>query len=143
MTTLRDWFHRMKGRGEPGIAEAPPGLWAFWPYDRFPYLLAGEVLEQLPDGRVKVKGYSGMIFTPVYMASGRAGEKMALEVRRVSAAYRIHEECARNGAGNAAHRHLKAAGLPDGALGKLRQTGWQGSAYEELFAQQLGQERAL
>lgn len=118
-------------------SRTPPKLWAFWPYDRFPYILAGEVLEQMPDGRVKVKGYSGMIFAPVYIASGRAGENMARELRRVSEAYRIHEECARNGAGNAAFAHLEAAGLPACALGKLKRTGWQGQAYEDLFRRKL------
>lgn len=138
-----DWLRRAMARGEPGLPATPAGLWAFWPYDRFPYLLSGEVVEQLPDGRVKVKGYTGMVFTPVYMASGAAGERMSREVRRVSAAYRIHEECARNGAGTAAYRHLELAGLPPGALGKLKRTGWQGSAYEELFEQQIKQERVV
>ncbi len=115
-------------------------LWAFWSYDRFPYMLAGEVSEQLADGRVKVKNYTGMIFTPVYMASGEAGVRMAREVRRVSNAYRVHEECARNGAGNAAHAHLRSVGFPEGALLRLQRTGWQGSAYEELFAQQIKRE---
>jgi hypothetical protein len=124
-------------------ADAPPRLWAFWSYDQFPYLLAGEVLDQTPDGQVKVKGYGGMTFTPVYMASGRAGEKMALEVRCMSAAYRRHVGLARNAAGNAAHHHLSAAGFPEGALSKLRRTGWQSSAYEELFEQQLRQEQTL
>lgn len=120
-----------------------PTLWAFWSYDRFPYMLSGKVVEQLGDGRVKVEGYTGMIFKPLYMASGEAGARMNLEVRRVAAAYRIHQECARNGAGTAAFKHLELAGFPVGILGKLKRMGWQGSAYEELFDQQIRQERAI
>lgn len=140
MTAMADWLRRAMGRGEPGVV-GPLALWAFWPYDRFPYLLSGKVTEQLEDGRVKVEGYTGMLFKPVFLSSGAAGEKLSREVRRVAEAYRIHEECARNGAGNAAHEHLLAAGLPPGALMKMKQTGWQGSAYEELFKRQLAGER--
>lgn len=135
---MRNMFRRMRAVAEP----VPPlALWAFWPYDQFPFLLSGKVVSQLEDGRVKVEGYSGMVFKPVYLASGAAGERLHREVRRVRAAYQIHEECARNGAGQVAHEHLLAAGLPEGALGKLRRTGWQGEAYQDLFRRQLREER--
>lgn len=133
------WLRDAMSRGEPGVV-GPLALWAFWPYDQFPFLLSGEVVEQLEDGRVKVKGYTGMVFRPVYLASGAAGKRLDLELRRVRAAWAIHEECARNGAGNAAFAHLEAAGLPASALGKLKRTGWQGQAYEDLFRRQLAQE---
>lgn len=136
----RAWVKPMfRGRRPEGTIK-PLALWAFWPYDRFPYLLSGRVLEQTDEGKVKVEGYNGMVFRPVFLASGASGERLHNEVRRVAAAYRIHEECARNGAGNAAHEHLLKAGLPPGALMKLKQTGWQGSAYEELFRAQIKQE---
>lgn len=134
------WMRGAMARGEPGVLE-PLALWAFWPYDRFPYLLSGRVVEQLDDGRVKVEGYTGMVFRPAFLSSGAAGERLHREVRRVAAAWRIHEECARNGAGQAAHDHLLKAGLPAGALGKLVRTGWQGEAYQDLFRRQLEQER--
>lgn len=134
------WLRDAMSRGEPGVL-GPLALWAFWPYDRFLYLLSGRVSEQLEDGRVKVEGYTGMLFKPVYLASGAAGERLHREVGRVSAAYRIHEECARNGAGQVAAEVLGKAGLPPGALTKLVQTGWQGEAYQDLFRRQLREER--
>ena len=133
------WLKGAMARGEPGMLE-PLALWAFWPYDCFPYLLSGRVLEQTDEGKVRVEGYTGMVFKPVFLASGASGERLHREVRRVAAAYRIHEECARNGAGQVAHEHLLAAGLPPGALMKLQRTGWQGEAYQDLFRRQLGQE---
>ncbi len=36
---MMKWLRDAMGRGEPGVVEAPPGLWAFWPYDQFPFLL--------------------------------------------------------------------------------------------------------
>lgn len=134
------WLGRVSGR-EKADPVPPLALWAFWPYDRFPYLLSGRVKEQLDDGRVKVEGYTGMLFKPVYLASGAAGERLHREVGRVSAAYHIHEECARNGAGQVAAEVLGKAGLPPGALTKLIQTGWQGEAYQDLFRRQLREER--
>ncbi len=125
-------------RAEP---VGPLKLWAFWPYDQFPFLLSGKVSEQLEDGRVKVEGYTGMVFRPVYLASGGAGERLDRELRRVREAYRIHEECARNGAGQVAQEHLVNAGLPREVLGKLVRTGWQGEAYQDLFRRQLREER--
>lgn len=62
----------------------PPGLWAFCPLDQFPFLLSGEVLEQLADGRVRVKGYAGMVFWPVYLASGAAGKRLDRELRQLA-----------------------------------------------------------
>lgn len=135
------WLKGAMARGEPGRLE-PLKLWAFWRYDRFPYVLSGVVEEQLEDGRVKVRGYTGMVFRPLYLASGAAGERLDREVRRVSAAYRIHEECARNGAGEVAAEMLEAAGLPVDGL-PLRRTGWQGSAYQDLFRKQVKQEENM
>lgn len=134
---MRNLFRRMRAVAEP---VAPLALWAFWPYDQFPFLLSGKVVEQLDDGRVKVEGYTGMVFRPVYLASGGAGERLHRELRRVRAAYQIHEECARNGAGVVAHEHLARAGLPKEVLGKLVRTGWQGEAYQDLFRRQVAQE---
>lgn len=78
MTTLRDWFHRMKGR------RGPLKVWAFCPLDQFPFLLSGELVEQLDDGRVRVKGYAGMVFWPVYLASGAAGKRLDRELRQLA-----------------------------------------------------------
>lgn len=35
----------------------------FWNYDRYPYMLGGELTEAFPDGSFKVKGYETMTFS--------------------------------------------------------------------------------
>lgn len=35
----------------------------FWNYDRYPYMLGGELTETFPDGSFKVKGYETMTFS--------------------------------------------------------------------------------
>jgi len=114
-------------------------LWAFWKYDAYPFFLSEIVLEQDDKGRVKVQGYSGW-FRPFYLARGKHGEEIHKLGKRLRAAYRIHQECARNAAGNVAAMVLRDAGLPITTLG-LERTGWQGEAYRELFEEQLKQEQ--
>lgn len=133
-------FHeRMRPHLKP-LAAPPPANWAFWKYDQFPYFLSAKVRVQHPEGQVEVEGYSGMRFRPFYMATGQHGEDLHKLGKRLSAAYRIHQECARNAAGNYADELLTAAGLPTSGLG-LRRTGWQGDAYKDIFKRQMEQEQ--
>lgn len=126
----------------PGIAypKEQPVWWAFWPYDSYPYLLSGEVGSFENEGKVTVKGYSGMVFKPVYLTQGDYGLKLHLLVRKLRAAYSIHHESAVNAAQTVGRAMLLEAGMPEGAVMK-ENTGWQGAAYQQLFRQQLGMER--
>lgn len=117
-----------------------PTLWAFWKYDRFPGFRSGKVVEQRSDGKVKVEGYSNMVFPIFYLASGEHGENLHKLGQKLSEAYRIHEQCLRNSAGRVAARELTNAGLPIASL-NLEQTGWHGEAYETLFRKQLELEK--
>lgn len=51
-------------------------LYAFWHYD-YVTVLHGEVLDFTPEGRVKVKGYDGMAFTPLRILPLAEGKKVA------------------------------------------------------------------
>jgi hypothetical protein len=62
-------------------------LYAFWRYDRFPYLLGSEVDKVLDSGAVKVKGYGGACFKPVKILPLDAGKEMHEELERLERAY--------------------------------------------------------
>lgn len=51
-------------------------LFAFWEYDKFPYVLGSEVLDMRPDGRVEVKGYAGFAFKPIKLLPLAAGREL-------------------------------------------------------------------
>ena len=75
---MMKWLRDALGR------RGPLKVWAFCPLDQFPFLLSGELVEQLDDGRVRVKGYTGMVFWPVYLASGAAGKRLDRELRQLA-----------------------------------------------------------
>ena len=51
-------------------------FFAFWEYDQFPYLIGSEILKMLENGKVKVKGYPGYAFTPVFIVPIETGKKI-------------------------------------------------------------------
>ncbi len=120
--------------------EEPAEFWAFWSYDRFPYVLSGKVSTFLPDGRVKVLAYTGMTFTPLYLARGDHGARLHRKLHRLRAAWQVHEEFSRNAA-----RVVAAEALADDYFPPIPAlsggTGWIGDAYVELFRRQLEQEK--
>lgn len=63
-------------------------LFAFWEYDLYPYLLGAEIVEMLDSGRVKAKGYDGMIFTPVLIVPVATGRKIREKLQRLKDRYR-------------------------------------------------------
>ena len=132
-------FERFKRSTKALAVEPVPPLelWTCWSYDKFPYLLSGKVKNQLLDGWVEVEGYSGMKFKPLYMATGAAGKKMDQEIKHIRSTYRLHQELARNAAGQVAKSYLKNAGIPEQILHKLTKSGFQGMAYQELFTRLL------
>lgn len=113
--------------------------WAFWHHDEFPYFKCGVVEGFSEDGqRAKVNGKEVAYF---YLAIGERGRELHDIHRLLVSQYRIHMECARNSAGNAAHAILTDMGFP--TVAKLRQNGYQGSAYRDLFARQLPEKLAV
>lgn len=50
---------------------------AFWSYEKFPYLLHANVIEEAPEGRVKVEGYGSMQVKPKYLLPRAHGAKVA------------------------------------------------------------------
>lgn len=64
-------------------------LYAIWRYDLFPYYLGGEVAQVLDSGRIKAKGYGGMIFAPVKLLPAPAGRAL---MERLNALDREHSK---------------------------------------------------
>ena len=60
-------------------------LYAFWKYDRPPYLLGGEV-EEVKDNMVRVKGYTGW-FRTVKIVPLEKGIKLQKKLNKAKAKY--------------------------------------------------------
>lgn len=65
----------------------PQALYAFWKYDHYPYHLGGELIQVLDSGRVRVKGYDGMTFTPIKIVPFEIGQKIKAELDKLRAAH--------------------------------------------------------
>lgn len=61
-------------------------LYAFWRYDRFPFVLGGEVLGIDDEGFVHVRGYDGMRFRPLKIVTAAAGERINESLESLRAA---------------------------------------------------------
>lgn len=58
-----------------------PQLYAFWRYDRFPYVLGGEIVRWREDGAVETKGFGpGQWFHPIKILPVEAGKKLRAEL---------------------------------------------------------------
>ena len=51
-------------------------LFAFWRYDKFPYLLGGRVAKFHAKGRIEAKGYQGYSFHPILLVVNEEGEQL-------------------------------------------------------------------
>lgn len=77
-----------------------PGDWAFWSYDRFPYVLSGQIKEVRKDGVVFCTTYDGMGFRPFHTERGEEGMFMhnalqRLEAKMNEAKRNVHDDMAR------------------------------------------------
>lgn len=63
----------------------PGGLWAFWRYDLFPYLLGGRVTKSYASGTVKVEGYGDHTFRPKMLLLGKEGEELCDKLKALTA----------------------------------------------------------
>jgi hypothetical protein len=56
------------------FSTTPAGLYAFWPYDQFPFLCSGPVTHMASDGRVYTENFGrGFAFQPVKLLPIDAG----------------------------------------------------------------------
>lgn len=62
-------------------------LYAFWKYDRFPYLLGGLIVDFKDDGFVTVEGYRGMKFKPIKILPFDAGKALQAKLDALEQAY--------------------------------------------------------
>ena len=49
---------------------------AFWEYDKFPFLLCGEITKIYDNGYVKTREFGGMIFNPVFFMEKEKGYEL-------------------------------------------------------------------
>ena len=62
-------------------------LYAFWPYDLFPYFLGGRVTKFFGQ-QVEVEGYGkGYLFTPVKIIEGKDGKHVLEELEKLKQQY--------------------------------------------------------
>jgi hypothetical protein len=67
--------------------------YAFWEYDQFPFVLSGEIIgREDSEGRVRVKGYDGMRFTPLRVISGAKGKIASDNLERLKGLYQSERD---------------------------------------------------
>ncbi len=74
-------------------------LYAFWRYDRPPYLLCGEVVEIKEDGSIRVKGYGSACFTKesvVKIVPIEKGIKLEKKLKKAMYKYKVAVSTAEN-----------------------------------------------
>ncbi len=64
-------------------------LMAFWPYDKFPYILCGEIEKFYSYGKVMVTGYSGLLIKPSLILEYEEGEEIQTKLKNIETSYRI------------------------------------------------------
>jgi len=63
-------------------------LYAFWPYDLFPYYLGGRVVKMSGES-VEIKGYGpGYLFKPPRLVEGKAGRKILADLQALKDEHR-------------------------------------------------------
>ena len=63
------------------------GLYAFWQYSQFPFILGGRVTEMYEDGKVGAEGYTGFRFKPLKLLPVGAGEKLNQKLKDLERNY--------------------------------------------------------
>lgn len=72
------------------MKEETSGLWAFWDYDSFPYLLGGEVGE-LNGNKVNPRKYGGYWFKVAFFLPKTRGEELKKELKNLEDEKRSRE----------------------------------------------------
>jgi hypothetical protein len=61
------------------------GLFAFWKYSSFPFVLGGTVVEMRPNGDVRTKEYVYMWFMPIKIVPVEVGKKLLAQLEKLRA----------------------------------------------------------
>lgn len=81
-----------------GKAQKIKGLFAFWRYDQFPYVLGGTVDRMSEKGNVNTHEYGyGYNFTPIKLMPEKAGKELLAKLMQLrkehdAAAKKLHDE---------------------------------------------------
>ena len=62
-------------------------LMGFWECTASPYFLGGPIESFNDDGKIKVQGFPGFVFSPVIVVPYERGEKILADLRSIEAAY--------------------------------------------------------
>jgi len=86
----------MTKRKAPEKADASPlginvpvgTLFAFWPYDQYPYFCCGEVTRIRDDGLAAIKEFGNALFKPVLILPLSAGKQLKAKLQFLEHTYR-------------------------------------------------------
>ena len=67
------------------------GLFAFWRYDLFPYVLGGAVMAMDAAGRIQAESYAGSAFHPIKIMPRDAGFALQNKIETLRQEYRVAE----------------------------------------------------
>lgn len=63
--------------------KSPLGLFAFWSYDRFPYVLGGPIEKMIEGGYIKATNYGSSCFNPIKILLESEGEELLLKLEEL------------------------------------------------------------
>jgi len=106
----------MTKRKAPEEAAAPPNqtgakdtigpLFAFWPYDQYPYFCCGEVTRIRDDGLAAIKEFGNALFKPVLILPLSAGRQLKEKLQFLELTYREETVCLRKTADERLLNHV-------------------------------------
>lgn len=68
------------------------GLFAFWTYDTFPYVLGGPVMSMNDSGRIQAETYGGSVFVPLKILPRAVGEAILTKIEALRREQHAAEE---------------------------------------------------
>jgi hypothetical protein len=68
--------------------KSPIGLFAFWGYDQFPYVLGGPVEKVMDGGIIKSTNYGGSCFKPLIILPEEEGEMLLIQLEELRKEHR-------------------------------------------------------
>lgn len=68
------------------------GLFAFWSYDLFPYVLGGPVMAMNDKGHIQCESFGGCCFVPIKILPRRDGEKIHAQILAMRKEHRKAKE---------------------------------------------------
>lgn len=74
------------------MEEMTEKIWAFWEYDRYPYLLSGPVKRITDEGYATVDNYGGATFRHNFVLNAKQGKSLQFELDVLEAKFSKEKE---------------------------------------------------